>query len=69
MNICKRYEIECKKADEKGECTYSPVTESGMWIFGERFCDSEGFWHEHVLKQPPIDREKQKEILEKLFRN
>lgn len=41
-NICKDKKVECKSADEHGNCTAPMVTESGLFIVGERWCDGEG---------------------------
>lgn len=42
VNICVFKKIECKSADENGNCTTPMVTKDGLFIVGERWCDSEG---------------------------
>lgn len=66
-NICKKWNIECNTADENGNCTFSRVTKSGLFIECELFCESEEFWAEHTAKQPPIDSKRKEELLKKLF--
>lgn len=46
-NICKFHKVECRSADENGNCTVEMVTENGLFITGERWCDSESFFVEH----------------------
>lgn len=59
MNYCKLWDIECNGADENGNCTHNRVTESGMFIVGELFCESEEFWHAYVTKRPIKDINKE----------
>ena len=46
-NICWLKKVECKSADENGNCTLPLTTDSGMFITGSRWCDSESFFIEH----------------------
>lgn len=50
-NICKDKKVECKSADEHGNCTAPMVTESGLFIVGERWCDGDGKTAEQILAE------------------